>query len=185
MSHRTSGCGSSRSLRVSGCSTNESRLAATSGLLLASPGRSSLRCPHGGTDQRTHRSTRSSRRRLLESRGGCSRRPTAARCGRADWHARHGPNAAASKGSCVAPQKERYCHPWLGPQFRGRVFQPEAKPSLFVSPDQIRTSATPSVWSYLVQLAPIRRMWVDGAEVNLSASTWGLVPESIARESLV
>jgi uncharacterized protein (TIGR02996 family) len=37
----------------------------------------------------------------------------------------------------------------------------------------------------LLNLAPIRRMWVDGAEVEISGSARGLVPESIARESLI
>lgn len=37
----------------------------------------------------------------------------------------------------------------------------------------------------LVHLAPIRRMWVDGAPVKISGSALGLVPESIARESLI
>ena len=37
----------------------------------------------------------------------------------------------------------------------------------------------------LLNLAPIRRMWVDGAEVKISGSALGLVPESIARESLI
>jgi uncharacterized protein (TIGR02996 family) len=37
----------------------------------------------------------------------------------------------------------------------------------------------------LLNLAPIRGMWVDGAEVKISGSARGLVPESIARESLI
>src|SRR5439155_25280739 len=37
----------------------------------------------------------------------------------------------------------------------------------------------------LLNLAPIRRVWVDGAEVKISGSALGLVPESIARESLI
>jgi len=37
----------------------------------------------------------------------------------------------------------------------------------------------------LLNLAPIRRMWVDGAEVKISGSALGLVPESIARQSLI
>src|SRR5262249_51397938 len=37
----------------------------------------------------------------------------------------------------------------------------------------------------LLNLAPIRRMWVDGAEVKISGSALGLVPESIVRESLI
>jgi uncharacterized protein (TIGR02996 family) len=37
----------------------------------------------------------------------------------------------------------------------------------------------------LLQLAPIRRMSVDGAEVEISGSARRLVPESIAREALV
>jgi uncharacterized protein (TIGR02996 family) len=37
----------------------------------------------------------------------------------------------------------------------------------------------------LLNLAPIRRMWVDGAEVKFSGSARGLVPESTARESLI
>ena len=37
----------------------------------------------------------------------------------------------------------------------------------------------------LLNLAPIRRMRVDGAEVKISGSARGLVPESIARESLI
>jgi uncharacterized protein (TIGR02996 family) len=37
----------------------------------------------------------------------------------------------------------------------------------------------------LLNLAPIRRMWVDGAEIKISGSARKLVPESIARESLV
>jgi len=37
----------------------------------------------------------------------------------------------------------------------------------------------------VLNLAPIRRMWVDGAEVTISGSALELVPESIAREALV
>jgi uncharacterized protein (TIGR02996 family) len=37
----------------------------------------------------------------------------------------------------------------------------------------------------LLNLAPIRRMWVDGAEVQISGSARGLVPENIVRESLL
>jgi uncharacterized protein (TIGR02996 family) len=37
----------------------------------------------------------------------------------------------------------------------------------------------------LLTLAPIRRMWVDGAEVKISRSALGLVPANIARESLI
>lgn len=36
----------------------------------------------------------------------------------------------------------------------------------------------------LLNLAPIRRMWVDGAEVVISGSAPELIPESLAREAL-
>jgi uncharacterized protein (TIGR02996 family) len=37
----------------------------------------------------------------------------------------------------------------------------------------------------LLNLAPIRRMWVEGMEIKISGSALGLVPENIARESLI
>jgi uncharacterized protein (TIGR02996 family) len=37
----------------------------------------------------------------------------------------------------------------------------------------------------LLNLAPIRRLWVDGTEVKIAAAALELVPEGIARESLV